>query len=84
MTVLRNSDLIFIMRRFAASGHCVPGLRAAHNTTNFDIIAPDGCRDLGEYLGISVIWPQDGRLKTTEWDMANNEFCTLEQRILHI
>jgi hypothetical protein len=55
MTILRNSDLIFIMRRFAASGHCVAALRAAQNTTNFDVIAPDGCRDIGEYLGISVI-----------------------------
>jgi hypothetical protein len=64
------------MRRFAASGHC-PGLRAAQNTTNFDIITPDGCRDLGEYLGISVIWPQYGRLK-------NNGMGYGEQRILHI
>jgi hypothetical protein len=55
----------------------VPALRAAQNTTNFDIITPDGCRDLGEYLGISVIWPQDGRLK-------NNGMGYGEQRILHI
>jgi hypothetical protein len=44
-----------IMRRFSGSAYCLAALRAAQNTTNLDVIAPDGCRDIGEYLGISVI-----------------------------
>jgi len=46
---------MIIMRRFSASAYCLAALRAAQNTTNFDIITPDGCRDLGECLGISTI-----------------------------
>jgi hypothetical protein len=43
------------MRRFSASAYCLTGVGGGQKTTNFDIIAPDGCRDIGEYLGISVV-----------------------------
>jgi hypothetical protein len=42
------------MRRFSGSAYCLAALRAAENTTNIDVIAPDGCRDLGEYIVISI------------------------------
>jgi len=53
MTVLRNSKSNPDYAPVCSQRLCVPGLQAAQNTTNIDVIASDRRRDLDRNIDIS-------------------------------